>query len=658
MDEFRIGRHILQPSRQLLMDGERVHIGPRALDILTVLAEANGEIVTKDELFEAVWPGQVIEENALQAQITTVRKALGDDAEQLETIRGVGYQLHGVARGETVAHSAPETIQHIEPESAPHSSQETPPQAAPAQAPTQSSSGRRTRLFVGIAAAVLLLGGGAYVATKGIPGTSEAVSSETVTAAIVPFSVIGDLGEDDEQLGSGLAGALNTSLSQLSDLALVSNSGPAQLAEEGLTLPEMAQRLGIEYFIEGEIRFEGDNAVLWLALTEAETTRQIWREQFRGRRKALPLIASNATDELVRVMQVQLGVGAGNIADSSGVDPEAYEAYLRGMQHFLAGINVRDRTLAFEELRQSVRLDPDFAPSQAALGMTMTNGVTGYVDTPEGDAIARNAIERALQLDPQNLLARVAEFTFIGTRESDTSTAIAGFEQIVEEHPDYAPAQAQLAHDLMMVGEYREALEHSRAAKRIDPLRRGYSLLYSLNLSGLGAYNAIRSEALDCIDCLFAVGSWLSAVIWLADDAEFAADFEQVIQRAAELGLPEDLLERTKLTIPAMRHGRGNPFPVSEYRPSDDNAMLLGEFGQFEAALQLLENLPGRSLASGNFMAFMDTPRKEWPEAVRADPRYHQVFDIPNLQGAIAERRKRGHTKHLPVFPVKPYEGP
>jgi DNA-binding winged helix-turn-helix (wHTH) protein len=93
LNEVGLGSRTLQPRRQLLAEGERVPLGKRALDILSVLAEAGGEIVTKDELLEAVWPGVIVEENALQVHIVALRKALGSDADRLKTIRGVGYQL-------------------------------------------------------------------------------------------------------------------------------------------------------------------------------------------------------------------------------------------------------------------------------------------------------------------------------------------------------------------------------------------------------------------------------------------------------------------------------------------------------------------------------------------------------------------------------------
>lgn len=93
MEQVRLGRLTLQPRRQLLADGARVPVGRRALEVLSVLVEAKGDLVTKDELIAAVWPTAVVEENAVQAQIVALRKALGPDAGMLKTVRGIGYQI-------------------------------------------------------------------------------------------------------------------------------------------------------------------------------------------------------------------------------------------------------------------------------------------------------------------------------------------------------------------------------------------------------------------------------------------------------------------------------------------------------------------------------------------------------------------------------------
>lgn len=91
--EIPVGRLSLQPGRQLLAEGSPVALRRKPLQILTALVEAGGALVTKDELIEAVWPGRVIEEGALQAHIAALRKAMGSDAELLKTVYGLGYRL-------------------------------------------------------------------------------------------------------------------------------------------------------------------------------------------------------------------------------------------------------------------------------------------------------------------------------------------------------------------------------------------------------------------------------------------------------------------------------------------------------------------------------------------------------------------------------------
>lgn len=90
---IRLGKLTLQPGRQLLASGAPVQIRPKPLQVLTHLANARGALITKDELLNAVWPGRVVEEGALQAHIVAVRKSLGPEADRLKTIHGVGYRL-------------------------------------------------------------------------------------------------------------------------------------------------------------------------------------------------------------------------------------------------------------------------------------------------------------------------------------------------------------------------------------------------------------------------------------------------------------------------------------------------------------------------------------------------------------------------------------
>jgi predicted ATPase len=94
---------ILVQRRELLADGQRVDMGGRIFDLLMALIESRGRVVSKDELMRRVWPGRIVEENNLQAGISTLRKALGADRDLVRTVAGRGYQfVHEVRESESI----------------------------------------------------------------------------------------------------------------------------------------------------------------------------------------------------------------------------------------------------------------------------------------------------------------------------------------------------------------------------------------------------------------------------------------------------------------------------------------------------------------------------------------------------------------------------
>ena len=94
MGAVEFGRFQLLPHRrELRADGVAVELGSRAFDVLMILAEARGGLVTKDEILSRVWPDTVVEENNLVVQISTLRKALGEDRDLIRTVSGRGYRF-------------------------------------------------------------------------------------------------------------------------------------------------------------------------------------------------------------------------------------------------------------------------------------------------------------------------------------------------------------------------------------------------------------------------------------------------------------------------------------------------------------------------------------------------------------------------------------
>jgi DNA-binding winged helix-turn-helix (wHTH) protein len=94
---------VLLRRRRLLADGVPVELGPRAFDLLLALLEADGALLTKEELLDRVWAGIVVREQSLKVQISALRKALGSDRDLIRTEFGRGYRFIGMLRSNTIA---------------------------------------------------------------------------------------------------------------------------------------------------------------------------------------------------------------------------------------------------------------------------------------------------------------------------------------------------------------------------------------------------------------------------------------------------------------------------------------------------------------------------------------------------------------------------
>src|SRR5205085_5996850 len=89
---------VLPHRRELLAGGQPIRLGGRAFDVLIALIEARGAVITKDALMAHAWPDRIVEENALQSQISALRMALGADRDLVRTVSGRGYQFIGEVR--------------------------------------------------------------------------------------------------------------------------------------------------------------------------------------------------------------------------------------------------------------------------------------------------------------------------------------------------------------------------------------------------------------------------------------------------------------------------------------------------------------------------------------------------------------------------------
>lgn len=234
-----IGRFTLQPGRQLLCGAEPLPLGVKPLKLLAALVEAPGEVVTKDELMAKVWPGLIVEENTLQAQISALRKALGEEGRWIATVPGRGYRFDGPS---------------VRPETAPANA------APPARR-------RPTAWLAGVAAALVLVTG--FAASRWIDPARPAASASRYL--VLPFANrTGDAGKDD--LADALTDETASRLAAKAwDASVVAHNEAFAHRNQAVDEAVLGRQLGLDYIVEGTLQAAEAGAEVVVTLVDGRS---------------------------------------------------------------------------------------------------------------------------------------------------------------------------------------------------------------------------------------------------------------------------------------------------------------------------------------------------------------------------------------------------
>lgn len=455
---MRLGSRTLQPRRQLLADGERVPLGKRALDILSVLAEAGNQIVTKDELLGAVWPGVIVEENALQVHIVALRKALGPDAERLKTIRGVGYQLvvdassiggaempGGSAGDMLVGAPSPGQFESPAAEASP---------AVPRLAPRRPMS-RRTAKWIAaaIAAAMLVAALWAFAPRLGLG------PKERIAVVVRPLSGIGGPNSGAAALASGITDELVVRLRHIPDLRIAT-------AEPDGAMPSEAFRQA--YVVDGSIRSSGQQLRVTARLL-GQDGEVLWSQTFDRPFADLFNVQEDIAAAIANALSVSFDVG-GNSADYGGTNnPEAYAAY---MQAYLHQLDPSFDGIPF--LQRAVDLDPHYAKARNALygdyGLQISYAPPGDKKRVMGELDVNT--REALAANPDLWIPEAARAMYDVYRH-DFVTADRRFARVLQLDKGVDPElRSKTANYHMLLGRVRKAVALRQSNQIIDPVQR------------------------------------------------------------------------------------------------------------------------------------------------------------------------------------------
>jgi TolB-like protein/Flp pilus assembly protein TadD len=337
--------------------------------------------------------------------------------------------------------------------------------AAVPTAVAASQPWRRRRVTLRIAAGVLL----AALAGAGLFYWFDE-RGEIESVAVLPFvNASGD--PNTEYLSDGITESLINSLSQLPDLKVMSRDSAFMYKGKDADAHTVGQALGVRAVLKGRVMQRGDNLEISAELVDARDNSHIWGQQYSRKASDIFVLQDDIAKQMTSMLRVRLsGDDEKRMATNYTANPEAYQLYLEGRfwwnKRSEEGLNK-----GIEYFEQAIQKDPNYALAYAGLAdcyITLgTNGVRAPNDVfPK----AKEAAQKALEIDNSLVEARPSLALIKGNFEYDWSGAVKDFQQAVALNPSYAESHQWYGYMLARMGRLEEATAENRRAVELDPL--------------------------------------------------------------------------------------------------------------------------------------------------------------------------------------------
>ena len=308
--------------------------------------------------------------------------------------------------------------------------------------------------------------------------TQLATTIESKSIAVLPFE---NLSEEkaNAYFADGIQDEILTRLSKIADLKVISRTSTQRYKSAPENLPEIARQLGVAHILEGSVQKQGDAVHVTVQLIKAATDSHVWADSFDRKLTDIFSVESEVAKAIADQLQVHLtGREKQVIAAKPTDNPEAYDAYLRGLAYTLKTQNTPANYLGAQKyFREAVRLDPKFALAWALLSYVDARGyhTTNLQPTVALREEARQAFETALALDLNLGEAWVAKGYYHYGCVNDFETAVRCYEQARKFLPNSSLIPQSLAFVARDQGQWERSESYFNEAERLDP--RNVSLL-------------------------------------------------------------------------------------------------------------------------------------------------------------------------------------
>ena len=470
---YRFGQFALDSRKRTLSRADSpVSLTPKAFDVLLFLAQNPNRLVTKEELLQAVWGDTFVEEGNLKQYISHLRKALGDnsgDTRLIVTIARKGYQFTADVTVAEAVDTAKQAVVQVPTVKSSLADRQPALRIPASEAVPKTPKHWRNAAVMG-ASAVLLIAVG-FASWRHFQAMTRP-SSQKIMLAVLPFeNLTGD--PNKEYLADGLTEETISQLGRLNpeQLGVIARTSVMGYKHKDERLDQIGRDLSVQYVLENSLRESGNHIRLTAQLIQVKDQTHLWSQDYDYPVNDFLTVEDDVAKAVVQQIRLRLtSKQKAALAQSHPVDPEAFDAYLQGHYYFERDSD-KDTEMAAKYFERATQLDPSYALAWIGLSRARKwQAVTGLIPTEEGYRVAREAVERALALNPNLAEAHTQMGRIKQQVDFDWAGADASFRRAVELEPGNSETVLLAASSAAILGRLDEALQLTRRAVDLDPL--------------------------------------------------------------------------------------------------------------------------------------------------------------------------------------------
>src|SRR5579864_6785794 len=458
-----IGTDPLEP------ESAKVLLREQPFRILRILVERQGQMVTRQEIRQILWPNDtfVDYERSINVAMAILRKALADDADHpkyIETLARRGYRLIAPVEWQQNSTAAQDTLGSLA---------ETLPRIEGPMGEREPGAPKHWGKAAAVAACVILVVVGTMTWLH--LRTTARAQSEKIMLAVLPFeNLTGD--PTMEYLADGLTEETISELGRLKpeQLGVIARTSVMGYKHKDTRLDQIGRDLSVQYVLENSLRESGNHIRLTSQLIQVKDQTHLWSRDYDYPAKDMLGIEDDVARAVAQEIRLRLtSQQQAELAEPQRVNPEAFDAYLQGYYFFERNTD-KDTEMAGKYYERATQLDPSYALAWVGLSRVRKwQAMRGQIPTEEGNRLAREAVERALALNPNLAEAHIQTGRIKRQLNFDWAGGDASYQRAVELEPGNPEAVNGAASSAGTLGRFDEALRLNRRAVDLDPLNAG-----------------------------------------------------------------------------------------------------------------------------------------------------------------------------------------